>query len=403
MDAHPAPAPRPIHQSSLAPTLPDEFRAAFGEPLAAALDLSTWEGDLHLGELHGRLEHEVRSSLAQELPARRAIRERVFPRLAERDQAPPGAGVYRAKLAELERVQRGLLFTGAVEACNGIAVTHESLALTVTQIGICLVSYHAEAGSWVHRLYRRDLRQHSADDPEGLAIGLLNRRHDAADVPDVFHAERLSDIARRGVMAYAERAALLERGHGSWWLGHGHPLPIELLTGAGSPDLMQRGLALLRRFVARGRFVFVPTAMGDRALLTLGDALEPGEYLILATLSDHLERVLKSAHLTTAAAADLRAFAEEIGPSVVVGCYRASPVGPARAFFARLDQAHEAALIALADSRLHEHRGFPALLDLADALCRASFGAPDFAATLRDAYAVAGRPYEFNQEFGRRG
>jgi hypothetical protein len=41
------------------------------------------------------------------------------------------------------------------------------------------------------------------------------------------------------------------------------------------------------------------------------------------------------------------------------------------------------------------------LLDLADALCRSTFGAGDFAATIRDAYTQAGQPYAFHQEFGR--
>lgn len=80
--------PEPARQVPLAPPATDEFRAAFGEPLAAALDLGTWEAAANLGDLHGRLEQEVRESLAQELPARRAIRERVFPRLAERPDAP---------------------------------------------------------------------------------------------------------------------------------------------------------------------------------------------------------------------------------------------------------------------------------------------------------------------------
>ena len=75
-------------QVPLAPAATDEFRTAFGESLTAALDLGTWEAATNLGDLHGRLEHEVRESLAQELPARRAIRERVFPRLAERHDAP---------------------------------------------------------------------------------------------------------------------------------------------------------------------------------------------------------------------------------------------------------------------------------------------------------------------------
>lgn len=390
------------YQTALAPAPSDEFRAAFGEPLTAALDLGTWEPAVRLGDLYGRMEGEVRASLAKELPARRAIRERVFPRLAERHDAPPEGGVYRADPAALAEVQRGLLFTGAVEACNGIAVTHESLALSVTQIGVCLVSYHAEQGSWVHRFYRRDLRT-TADDPEDLAIRLLDARQDLPGPGDVANAERLSDIARRGVMAYAERAALLDRSTAPWRMGHGSPLAHELLTGAGSMDLMRAGLALLRRLVAHRRFVFVPSVLGERAILTLGDALDPGEYLIWATATDRLERVLKSGNFTAKAATELREFIEGIGPQVVVGCYRTAAVGPARIFYAHRDFAHEAALIALADSSLHAHRGFPTLLDLADTLCRSAFGAPDLAATLRDAYAVAGKPYQVHQEFGRRG
>jgi hypothetical protein len=389
-------------QIPLAPAATDDFRAAFGEPLTAALDLETWEAATNLGDLHGRLEEEVRESLAQELPARRAIRERVFPRLAERHDAPPEGGVYRADERLLSEVQRGLLFTGAVEAANGIAVTHESLSLTVTQIGVCLVSYHAEQGTWGHRFYRRDLRA-AANDPEDLAITLLDRRQDLPEYGDAARAERLTDIARRGVMAYAERAALLDRSRSLWRMGHGNPLAHELLTGAGNVELMRAGLALLRRLVAQRRFVFVSSILAERAVMTLGDALEPGEYLLWATAVDGLERVLKSGHFTAAAAAELRAFAEEIGPQVVIGCYRASEVGPARIFYAHVEHAHEAAAIVLADSRLHEHRGFPTLLDLADTICRVSFGAADLSATLRDAYAVAGKPYQFHQEFGRRG
>ena len=390
-----------LRQAPLAPAPADEFQSAFGEPLAAALDLGTWQPAVRLDDLYGHLEGEVRASLAQELPARRAIRERVFPRLAERDGAPPAGGVYRADPAALVEVQRGLLFTGAVEACNGIAVSHESLALSVTQIGVCLVSYHAEQGSWVHRFYRRDLRA-TGDDPEDLAIKLLDQRQDLPGPGDVAQAERLSDIARRGVMAYAERAALLDRSEAPWRMGHGSPLAHELLTGAGSMDLMRAGLALLRRLVAHRRFVFVPSVLGERAILTLGDALEPGEYLIWAPVTDRLERVLKSGHFTAEAAAELRAFIEEIGPQVVMGCYRASAIGPARIFYAHRDHCHEAALIALADSQLHAHRGFPTLLDLADTLCRSAFGATDLAATVQDAYAVAGKPYQFHQEIGRR-
>ncbi|MGH2532300.1 MAG: hypothetical protein ACRDJW_08315 [Thermomicrobiales bacterium] len=394
--------PLPFAPRAILPDASDDFLKVFGEPLTAALDLSSWRRSEDLGDLFGRLQKEVESSIAQNLPGRQAIRDKAFPRLRDRPKAPPGAGAYRVSQAQLDEVQRGLLFRGAVEACNGIAVTHEALSLSVTQVGVCLVSYHADQGSWVHRLYRRDLRATPVN-PEDLAWQLVVSAQDTADGQPA-PAERLSDLARRGLMAYAERAALVERSTAPWRMGHGNPVAYELLTGSGSPKLMLASLDLLRRLVAdHKRFVFVPSAMFERAFLVLGDALAPLEYLIVDNATDYMERVYYASYLSPADRKQLRQFGDEIGPQIVIGCYRASAVGPARIFYAHVDHAHEAALIALADSRLHEHRAFPALLDLADTLCRTTFGAGDFTAMLRDAYAVAGQPYAFHEEFGRRG
>jgi hypothetical protein len=88
-------------------------------------------------------------------------------------------------------------------------------------------------------------------------------------------------------------------------------------------------------------------------------------------------------------------FIKECGAKVVTGMYRASPMAPAQMFYAHVDHAHEAALIALADSVLQEHRGFPMLIDLADSLCSATFEADVFTASTQLAYAAAGEPYRY--------
>ena len=97
-----------------------------------------------------------------------------------------------------------------------------------------------------------------------------------------------------------------------------------------------------------------------------------------------------------------RDFVHAHGRDIVIGIYRASAVGPPRIFYAHADHAHEAALIAMADSVLHEHRAFPTLLELADAVCRATFGAGDFTETVRQAYAGAGQTNAFYEEHGSR-
>ena len=82
-------------------------------------------------------------------------------------------------------------------------------------------------------------------------------------------------------MAYAERAILLHKSQAPWRMGHGHPVPYELLTGGGL--VIDGDMPLLRQsmqiwhelLVEHKRWVFVTGAPSDRVLLTLGDALDP--------------------------------------------------------------------------------------------------------------------------------
>jgi hypothetical protein len=91
-----------------------------------------------------------------------------------------------------------------------------------------------------------------------------------------------------------------------------------------------------------------------------------------------------------------RRFAQDIGPQIVLGLCRASPVAPPCAFYAHVDHALEAGHIVLADATLQEHRGRPLLLDLAAALCRATFSADTFEASVQLAYTYAGAPYRYS-------
>ena len=67
-------------------------------------------------------------------------------------------------------------------------------------------------------------------------------------------------------------------------------------------------------------------------------------------------------------------------------------------FYAHIDRVHEAALIAMADSVLQEHRGFPMLIDLADRLCQSSFGVDTFMSSAQAAYSEAGEPFRYLAE-----
>lgn len=384
------------------PLSEDEYEAAHGEKLSHTLDLDTWLPGADLVQMYARLEQEIAEAVQQEGEFEERIRREIFPRLRTRPDAPPGAGVYRVSIERLEEIHRKLLFNGAVEACDGTVVTYDTLPVTITQIGVCLVSYRGDQGSWVHRIFRRDLRT-TGKNPIDEAMELLERRRRRGVVDRDSARDRLSSLARRGIMAYAERAVLLDRSRAAWRMGHGVPAPYELVTGSGMPELLRAGLDLLKRLILdHKRFVFMPSSPAARELLTIGNALYPFEYAIVDTTRDNLYRIYERGHYRSQEWGDLQNavedFVEECGPRIAVGMYRTSSLAPCQVFYAHVDHAHEAALIAMADSVLQEHRGFPMLIDLADGMCRSVFGADMFADSAQAAYAAAGAPFRYLTE-----
>ena len=385
--------------------------AAFGEPLDHLLDTRAWHYADDLGRLYERLSSEVQAAVGQEKRVYEPFRQEVFPRLAQRAGAPPGAGHHPVSEQELKEITYGLLFNGQVVASDASLYPYDTLPLTVVQIAVSTVVYQGAASSWVQRLYRRDLRV-SPDNVVDEALALLERRErrEALDHPP--RRDYLSRIATRAIAAYAERAILLEQAGDRWLLGHGSPAPFELITGSGSMDLMVHGTRLLEHLITQHqRFVYVPSAPKHRLLQSLGHALRPLEYAIVQWLNEYLEPVFAHGQWRGTVSADTRVdgrrvsaaewiqrFRDQVTAQVVVGIYRASPLAPARVFYAHRDFAHVAARIALADSVLQWQRGFPLLLDLADHSCSTLFGGHALREAVDVAYTRAGAPWEYLAE-----
>jgi hypothetical protein len=378
------------------------FGAQFDEPLERVLDLDTWSTGTDLDRLYARLDREVRAALEQDRDHRAVIREQVFPVLACNGVAAADAGVYRATPADIRMVHQGLLFTGQVEAADGTDALHDTLPLSVAQIGVGLVSYRGDQGTWVHRLFRRDVRARRPDDPAAELLELLERRRLRPGYQqEDDRTDPLNSLARRSLMSYAERAVLLHKSTARWRMGHGSPAPVELLTTAAAPFL-DASLTMLRELILdHRRFVFIPSAPSERLWLTLGAALQPLEYAVVEISESRLLRFVERGGWRTFGSGMMRdalEFAHEVGPHLVLGIYRASRLAPAQLFYAHADHVHEAALIAIADSVLHEHRGFPLLIELADRVCAAHFGASSFAVGVDAAYAAAGASYRYLHE-----
>lgn len=384
----------------------NEFQAAFGESVDNTLDIDTWRAGEDLSAMYSALEREIADAVEQGGRIRERVRSELFPHVFEHPQAPENAGCYKVDVATIEQIHRGLLFNGGVEACDGTSMVHDTLPITIAQIGVSLVSYQGDQGTWLHRLYRRDLRVGGID-PIDEALALLDQRgkRDSTDAQST--RDRLSDFTQRGIMAYAERAILLHKSQAIWRMGHGHPVPYELLTGGGlvinkDMPLLRYSMKMWRELlIEHKRWVFVTSAPSDRVLLTLGDALDPLEFALVSTPLQSM-RDIASGHLPDYSLAgkkglrtETREFVEELGPQIVIGLYRASAQAPVRLFYAHRDFAHLAALIVMADSVLQEHRGFPMLIDLADMICRATFGSNTFHSMIQQAYAEAGTPFRY--------
>ncbi|MBO0697700.1 MAG: hypothetical protein J2P46_04860 [Zavarzinella sp.] len=391
----------------------EAFAKAFGEPLTTVLDPQSWRAGLDLLREYDRVEREVREAAEFEDRHQKRIREYVFPRL-KGPAAPPQAGKYEVTLEQIAEVQRGLLFNGGTEGCDGTSQVHETLALTIYQIGVSLVSYRGDQGTWCHRLFRRDLRQ-DLGDPVEAALELLTARNARGGLNQ---SDRLSELARRAVMSYAERAILLDKSKAVWRLGHGSPAPFELLSGGGNPDMAVQSIRLIRRLVEGHRkFVYVASEPKFPIALTIGQALRPLEFAVLGTLEERVFESLETVHFTGPVTVDDRwdgdgerlhpekwviRFRDEVAPQVLTGVYRASRLAPPQVFYCHKDHFELAAKIALADSVLQQQRGFPLLIDLADRTCQSVYGGGSLCELAEAAYARAGVPFRFASERANR-
>jgi hypothetical protein len=409
MSGRPATIELPVSRPSGATT--DAFLDSFGEPLESVLDLRTWHDGSDLAREYERVARHVEEAAHRETVHEARVRELVVKQLHTFNGAPPEAGYWPVSVDELKAAHTGFLFNGATECCDGTVQEHDSLALTVYQVGVCLVSYAGTHRNWSQRLFRRDLTQNRGD-PVAETIALLNARQDRGGLNQPDRRDGLSELAKRAVRSYAEIAVLVEESGAQWKMGHGSPAPYQLLAGAGNPDVMIRSVRLLTKLIhEHKRFVFVASEPSDRAFLTIGQALKPCEYAIVGTLDERIERFVRDLSFADRVTVNdewdgkpltpelwVDRFKDEVASQVVVGVYRASPLAPPQMFYAHREYAHTAARIALADSVLLGERGFPALIDLADRNCKSAYGGGSLRDVVNTAYARAGVGMRYGSE-----
>jgi hypothetical protein len=373
----------------------DEFQTAFGEALSTTLDVETWDRGFDLEGLMERFRREIASAVNKEERLRTIIRNELLPRLAGRPRAPSEAGVYRVLPEQLTTIHENLLFPGQVEAVNGISVAHDSLPIGITQIGIAVVGYGGTSGTFSQRLFRKEMSSRNEDTLKE-ALAYIEMRQNRSGMG---RRDGLSRLVRRGIRTYAERAILVDKARAEWRIGQGNPCAHELLSGSGCRSLLEASLGVLRRLIQdHKKFVFVPSTLEERGILTIGYALDAGEYAIINTLERYGEQLVAGWHYEDRGKRMALAFVRECCPDVLMGLFRTSNHSPPRIFHAHREHVHLAARVAMADSILRPERGFPLLLDVASTSCRGAFGAEGFLGLVHDAYAQAGANLQYFTE-----
>jgi hypothetical protein len=398
--------------SRAAPVTDDAFQEYFGESLHQTLDLGTWREGADLVQEYARIEREIEQAVGFEDENIERVRDYVFPKLGLSEGAPDEAGHYdHLTTDDIREVHEGLLFNGGVECADGTHQHHDTLALTVHQIGVCLVSYTGNQGSWSTRLFRRDLREQHGD-PVEMMMQLLERRTRRAGLNQPDRRDALSELAQRAVMSYAEAAVLLRHAKGVWRMGHGSPAPYQLLSGAGNPDMAIESIRVLRELIAdHKKFVYVASEPGDRTLLTFGQALRPLEFAVVQTLDERIDQFTRDLAFSGKTTVDdrwdgkslsatewVRRFRDEVASQVLVGVFRASLLAPPQVFYAHRDHFQLAAALAISDSVLLPDRGYPMLIDLADRTCKSVYGGGSLRDVADVAYARAGSAFRFGSE-----
>jgi hypothetical protein len=385
------------------------FEEQFGEEILETLDIEKWRLGNDLNQEYCRMEREVREAEELETAEERKIRDRFFPQLAALTGMPRNVGKHAVDRDDIVAVHNGLLFNGGVEACDGIVQIHDTLALTIYQIGVSLVSYRGDQGTWGQRLFRRDLRQKGVDVDEWIEFLKRRDKRDSQMRPP--GQDQLGELVQKSLLDYAERAILLRRSNAPWRMGHGNPVTYELLTGGSNLDLMVHGTNVLRELVEKHqRFLFVASEPRDRLYHTIGQALRPMEYAILDTLNHRLGSWLRQKRFKigisrkvlwdeewVSPAEWIPRFIDLVASKIVVGLFRPTLLAPAQLFYAHVDHSEIAAHIALADSMLKAD-GNSLLLEMAQRLYTSMFG-ENLEALAESAYAATGA---YHRLFGRR-
>jgi hypothetical protein len=354
---------------------------------ASIVDPANWKPP---GEYYQTMPAAARAAVSRVVESdgqvRRELREIFFP-----DLVRGGRFVWeKADPRYIELLQRKRLYTGQVVAADGTLARYETLSLVGAQIAVSRVSYQGTTGQFVSNImhWGKELpRNTTAAD---IVTALKSRGEELKNkVPNIF---------LYALMTYKERQVLLDAQPGAFKLIQGTLFPHEMLSGSGRQHILLPCLNLIGALIEDGAYAAIVSHDSHRDLLSLGLALDAGEYIVVRDGEEILNTYLANAHYTDTAIPQYKGksqkevfneFKDRHGRKVVQGVLRAHAMSPPYVFYCNRDRLSEAVHMLLADAANTGPRGFPLLLDLADQYCSGTFRPGEYTSHLNAEFARA--------------
>lgn len=314
-----------------------------------------------LAEAPSTYARELEEDIKREKKIRDKIRKNVLEKFDIRRFEP--------RLLEAEE----LLFHGGVVGIDGTLSKQRTLSGVRCQIGIVAVNYFNEKIRQSYFISEASLQTDYED-----VIDVLKQRESKNRV--------ISDMVLRALMLYREREiGTREAFRDSYKMLHGPMLPFELMTGLGRLRALEATLGVLEKIIDDPKCFSIISSSTQEDYLTLGMALQPGEYLVdldyslgaeIASNPDFMEeRKWRPSEFDR-----MKSFLKDYASRIRIGVIKVSE--RPYVFQAHRDTFDLAAAIIARDSLLQREKGFPLLIDYADSLCTEYFPAGDFISLL---------------------
>lgn len=329
------------------------------------VDFSNWmDFDSFMQDFDVRLDKDIKKSLVERRKLRKVLLAN--PKIKE---------TIRPHEEDIEKWESLLewageeLFGGNVCGVDGTVSHYPMASGTRCRIGIVATSYKNNRIEKVLYVSERELAEKSKTPMEHF-----NK---------LLQGHRISNMLIRAIMLYGERQLALKRKE-KWKFVHGELLPYELRTGLGAYRAMNVSLEMGKKLIEEKTIIGVIEDTQRLDLLNAGTILERGQYMPVTDLKSELRIYLdgdekkgrSGAHFNPKDRETFEKFIDDYAEHIRIGIFR---VGYKPFLFqAHKDVFDEAAALFIKDSLNQPMRGFPLLIDYADAVCSKVLSAGDF-------------------------